>query len=100
MSCTRASKKSRVLSGTLRGTGRNDLTVTPNEITCEVGYGSESTAYALYIHENLAIVHPYHINAKGQPYNCGGKAKYLEDPVNAAAPRLMGELKKRLAGEI
>ena len=88
-----------VHTGTLRATGQNILIQTPHTITCEVGYGSEAAPYALYVHENLAIHHPIHIDEKGEIYNCGGKAKFLEDPVNAAIPILPVELLKRLEGE-
>ncbi len=89
-----------VLSGALRESGRNDLISTGDAHVCEVGYGSESTPYALRIHEDLSIKHPIHVNEKGEFYNCQGKAKYLEDPIHAAAPHLPDELKKRLSGGV
>jgi len=88
-----------VHTGTLKATGQNILIQSPHTIACEVGYGSEAAPYALYVHENLAIHHPIHIGEKGETYNCGGKAKYLEDPVNAAIPILPKELIRRLEGE-
>ena len=76
-----------VKSGAMKSTGQNELITTPHTITCEVGYGSEATKYTLLQHENLAFHHP------------NGKAKFLEDPVNAAIPILARELIKRLEGE-
>ena len=108
-----------VKTGSLRESGRNDMTSTSSEHTCEVGYGSEAVQYAFIQHERLDFHHPAITGTRSEarstaiakyggqyswtpdtPSEQYGKAKYLEDPVNAAAPRLMGELKKRLAGEI
>jgi hypothetical protein len=66
-------------SGTLAGTGRIDEPITEGDVTsCNIGF---HTAYALNIHENLAINHPIHVDETGMIYNCTGKAKYLEDPI-------------------
>jgi hypothetical protein len=35
------------------------------------------TDYAIYVHEDLNINHPQHAK-----HNCGGKAKFLEDPLS------------------
>lgn len=68
------------LTGTLAGSGRIDPPVTEGNMTsCTIGF---HTAYALRIHEDLTINHPFHIDPKTRtPYNCTGKAKYLEDPL-------------------
>ena len=65
---------------TLAGSGRIDLPITEGNLTyCTMGY---HTAYALRIHEDLTIAHPSHIDPETRmPYNCSGKAKYLEDPL-------------------
>mgnify|MGYP000856880262 CR=1 FL=1 len=75
-----------VKTGALKSTGQNILIEEPHTVTCEVGYGSESVAYAFVQHERLDFHHE------------AGKAKYLEDPVNAAVPILPRELIKRLEG--
>ncbi len=76
-----------VKTGALKATGQNILTVTPHTIACEVGYGSEAAPYALIQHERLDFHHEV------------GKAKYLEDPVNAAVPILPRALIDRLEGK-
>ena len=76
-----------VKTGALKASGQNIPVNTPHSISCEVGYGSETAPYALIQHERLDFHHDV------------GKAKYLEDPVNAAIPILPKELIRRLEGE-
>lgn len=75
-----------VKTGALKSTGQNVLIEEPHSVTCEVGYGSEAVAYAFVQHERLDFHHET------------GKAKYLEDPINAAIHILPKELIKRLEG--
>lgn len=76
-----------VKTGALKASGQNIPVNTLHSIGCEVGYGSEAAPYALIQHERLDFHHDV------------GKAKYLEDPVNAAIPILPKELIRRLEGE-
>lgn len=61
-----------------------------HETTVDISYGGAASAYALIVHENLDANHPH-----------GGKAKYLEDPVNdrvdGMAERIATRLEERLA---
>lgn len=76
-----------VKTGAMKSTGQNELITTPHTITCEVGYGSEATPYTIAQHERLDFHHEV------------GKAKFLEDPVNAAVPLLPQALIDRLGGK-
>ena len=69
-------------TGTLRSSGH----VTPpvaaaGHIVVEIGYGGAAREYAYWVHERLDLHH-------APPT----KAKYLEDPVVAAIPRMTTEL--------
>jgi hypothetical protein len=75
-----------VKTGALRSTGKTELTVTPDEITCDIGYGSDAVNYAYRQHEDLSFYH-----------NPPTKAKYLEDPINRNLPKYPEKLKERLA---
>jgi hypothetical protein len=69
-------------TGDLRRSGTvGKITKGAATISIEIGF---HTNYALYVHEDLQAHHPT------------GKAKFLEDPVNAAVPGLAGRIKKRL----
>lgn len=71
-----------VETGTLRRSGTvEDPKVSAKGITVEIGF---HTAYAAAVHENLNAAHKI------------GKAKFLEDPVNRAAPGLAGRLAARM----
>lgn len=73
-----------VETGTLRRSGTVDEPkVNKKNITVEIGFNTE---YAAAVHERIGARHKI------------GKAKYLEDPVNEAAPGLAGRLKARLGG--
>ena len=105
-----------VKTGALKASGHNILVNTPHSISCEVGYGSETAPYALYQHEHTELHHPAMTRGPGTRSSRdvgiakygniaptwtpnGRKAKYLEDPVNAAIPILPKELIRRLEGE-
>lgn len=71
-----------VETGTLRRSGTvENPKVKSGDVSVEIGF---NTDYALYVHEN--------VNARHEQ----GKAKFLEDPVNAAAPGLPGRVAARL----
>ncbi len=78
-----------VKTGALRSTGWNELTMTEDEIVCELGYGSEAVKYAFVQHENLAFHH-----------NPPTKAKFLEDPIRQDAPQYPEWMKARLEGDM
>ena len=64
-------------TGTLRRSGKPELTKDKDNYYYVLGYNME---YALEVHENLYANHKV------------GKAKYLEDPVNRAAPTLLNKI--------
>lgn len=73
-----------VLTGTMRRTGTAEEPVkSAKGWSVTLGY---NTVYAEDVHENLTAQHKI------------GKAKFLEDPVNAAAPGLAERLATRLRG--
>src|SRR4051794_36519310 len=74
----RAQREAPVEEGTLRGSGEANVEVTPTRITGEVSF---STVYAARQHEEVTWKHEK-----------GGKAKYLEDPLKAMAPRYLSAL--------
>jgi len=83
---TESKKQVPVDTGTLRSTGyvkqpeeKGDL------VEVEMGYGGPAAPYAIWVHERTELHH-----------NPPTKAKYLEDPVKTAAPKLPGALAKRL----
>jgi hypothetical protein len=61
---------------------------TPSNLKCTIGFNA---AYAVYVHENLEAHHPK-----------GGQAKFLEVPMQAAAPELspfiLNHLQQSLGG--
>ena len=64
--------------GILKASGQVTLpTYSEHSVEVDIGYGGAASDYALVVHENLEAHHPH------------GKAKYLEDPVNAGVPGLM-----------
>ena len=65
-----------VETGTLMRSGT--VTMTNGGRTAEISY---NTPYAAYQHEGVDLVHPN-----------GGKAKYLEDPLRASAPKVIEAL--------
>ena len=73
-----AQRDAPVEEGTLRGSGKVDLTVTPEGASVEVSF---STPYAARQHEEVTWKHPK-----------GGKSKYLEDNLKAMAPRYLAAL--------
>lgn len=81
-----AQRDAPIEEGTLRAGGELEVTRTLDAVTAEVSFNE---IYAARQHEELAWRHPL-----------GGKAKYLEDPVRAAAPLLERalELELKLAG--
>lgn len=59
-----------------------------------VGYGGSepSSKYALYVHENMNLSHPFH-----RGHNCGGQAKYLTGALAAAMPHMVQAVRDVLA---
>lgn len=74
----RATNEAPVDEGTLRGSGKSEVTVTPRGVSVEVSF---STVYAARQHEEVTWKHPK-----------GGKSKYLEDPLKEMAPRYVSAL--------
>ena len=73
-----------VLTGTMRRTGTAENPVqTAGKWSVTIGY---NTTYAEDVHENMRARHKT------------GKAKFLEDPVNAAAPGMADRIARRIAG--
>jgi hypothetical protein len=99
---TQSKKECPVDTGALKSTGHVEKPVISGSVVTIVGgYGGpagsgthvgihsgrkppEQVGYAEHVHENLAANHP------------SGKAKFLEDPINEAWPKLDGDI----AGEI
>lgn len=52
----------------------------------EVSY---STRYAIYVHEDLSIAHPVHVDG-----DCGGEAKFLSNAVQAKKRMIIRNLRK------
>ncbi len=75
-----------VRTGALKGSGHiTDPIMEPGNIALQIGYGGPAAGYALFVHENLAAHH-----------SPPTKAKYLEDPVNAAIQSLPSRMAGRL----
>lgn len=68
-----AQREAPVDEGTLRGSGRYDVTEEGDTVVLEVSF---NTPYAAKQHEDTHLKHPK-----------GGKAKYLSDPFKAMMPR-------------
>lgn len=74
-----------VRTGALRGSGRVLLPEeSPSGVTVVIGYGGAAAPYAIYVHEMTQNNHPI------------GKAKFLEDPMLAAAPNIPRNLARAL----
>ena len=61
--------------------------------------GSRGCNYAVYVHENLNIQHPFHEHSSRpghKPYNCGGQAKFIEVPLLQRAPLIPEHLAEKL----
>lgn len=56
-----------------------------------VGYRAP---YAIYVHENLEIDHPLHVDGSGSVRDCGGQAKFLEIPAREMLPTISAEIAK------
>lgn len=56
-----------------------------------VGYRAP---YAIYVHENLEIDHPLHVDGSGSVRDCGGQAKFLEIPAREMLPTVGAEIVK------
>ena len=56
-----------------------------------VGYRAP---YAIYVHENMEIDHPLHVNSDRTVRNCGGQAKFLEQPAREMIPKIADQLMK------
>lgn len=73
-------------TGVLRGSGFVDTpTRAGNTHRIELGYGGAADAYALIVHERLDTAHA-----------APTQAKYLEQPLQEAAPGLMDRLATRI----
>ena len=59
--------------------------VSNGQISAEMGYRAD---YAIYPHERLELHHPV------------GKAKFLEDPMNRNAPKLLTDVSKEIQADI
>ncbi len=82
---TESKEQCPVDTGALRGTGHvEDPQASGGQVTVQMGYGGPAAPYAVYVHERLDVRHRV------------GKAKFLEDPVKAAAPKLPARLTRRL----
>lgn len=69
-------------TGTLRSSGQVTLPEQgPRGVSVTIGYGGAAAPYAIYVHERLDLNHPN-----------GGQAKYLEEPVMAAADGIADRL--------
>lgn len=69
-------------TGALRSSGHVTLpNQGPDGVEVTIGYGGAAAPYAVYVHERLDLNHPN-----------GGQAKFLEEPVNAAANGIAGRL--------
>lgn len=83
---TESKKQCPVDTGTLRGTGHVEQPEESGDrVTVQMGYGGPAAPYAIWVHERLDLRH-----------NPPTKAKFLEDPVKAATPKLPARLAKRL----
>lgn len=83
---TDSKKQCPVDTGTLRSTGYVEQPeASGDQVTVQMGYGGPAAPYAIWVHERLDLRH-----------NPPTKAKFLEDPVKAAAPKLPARLAKRL----
>lgn len=76
--------------GTLKGSGMVKEPVVDNDgIEIEISYGGAASKYAWYVHENM--------NAR---HRDGKSAKYLEIPVEAAAPTFVRSVMQRYAARL
>lgn len=79
-----------VLTGALMNTGKVEAPVDDGRlITVMLGYGDESTPYALYVHEELQ-------SPSGNPINWtrpGSGPKYLSNPLQAKQDELPGRVR-------
>lgn len=83
---TEAKRQVPVDLGALKGSGYVSLPeISGDSVTVELGFGGPAKDYAVIQHEELGYRHPD-----------GGKAKFLEDPLNQIAPA-SGELMARVA---
>jgi hypothetical protein len=72
------------------------MEITPPFIS---GWIGAHTEYAVYVHENLNIQHPFHEHSSRpghKPYNCGGQAKFIEVPLLQRAPLIPEHLAEKL----
>jgi len=80
---TKSQKECPVDSGAMKGSGFVTLpTVGIRAIQCEAGYGGPSKAYVVRQHEDLTINH--HKKTSKGDFQAVGKAKFLQDPVEAS----------------
>lgn len=56
-----------------------------------VGYRAP---YAIYVHENMEIDHPVHVDGSGSVRDCHGQAKFLEIPARKMLPTIGAEIRK------
>lgn len=76
-------------TGALAGSGNVNVVSAENPVTISVSYGGPAAGYAYWVHENLSARH-----------KSPTKAKYLEDPVNAAVAQMPARMQARVEGAI
>jgi len=82
-------KQCPVDTGTLRSTGHvTEPKYTKSSVEIQIGYGGAAAPYAIYVHERLDLRHKV------------GKAKFLEDPMKEALPKLPSSISERMRGEL
>lgn len=83
-----------VLTGALR---RSCNTRFSHTALVKEGRVTYHTAYAVFIHESLDIMHPVHGNANGTGIrDCGGDAKYLEAPARLMEHAVIARIRQAL----
>ncbi len=82
-------KQCPVDTGTLRSTGHvTDPEYARSSVDVQIGYGGPAAPYAIYVHERLDVRHKV------------GKAKFLEDPVKEALPKLPSVISAKVREEL
>lgn len=80
-----AQARTPVDTGVLRASGTVlPPDVTGTKVTVEAGFGGAAQAYAVPVHERMGVAHPV------------GQAKFLEQPFLERAPKIPGNIAKRV----
>ena len=86
---TEAKGRTPVDTGALRASGQvQPPEVAGSRVSVTLGFGNNSVAYAVYVHENLTARHPV------------GEAKYLERPLLEAVRGMDARLAADIRGEV